>query len=343
MRLKPDQAAAALQKDLAPVYFISGDEPLQLGEVADAVRAAARKAGYASREVLIADSGFSWNELTESAASLSIFADKKIIDLRLSAATPGAEGSKALISYCERPPEDTLLLITAPKVAGASLKARWFQALDKVGCVIQVWPLEGQDLVRWLQQRMQRRGLQVEPEGIKILASRIEGNLLAAAQEIEKLYVLYGAGHLSNQQILDVVADSSRFDVFKLMDSVLAAKVGRIFKILSGLRAEGVAAPVVLWALTREARLLIRIKQALAQGQDRALVFKNNQIWDKRQQLVSDALNRLGVNDLNSILTLSATADRQIKGRQQGEPWETLLAVCLMFASVDRMWRENLR
>ncbi|MDP1667078.1 MAG: DNA polymerase III subunit delta [Methylobacter sp.] len=332
MRLKPEQIAAALQKGLMPVYFISGDEPLQLGEMADAIRAAARKAGYDSREVLVADSGFSWNELTESAGSLSIFADKKIIDLRLPTGTPGVDGSKALIAYCERLPEDTLLLITAAKMAGASLKARWFQALDKAGCVIQVWPLEGQDLIRWLQQRMQRRGLQAETEGIKILASRIEGNLLAAAQEIEKLYVLYGEGRLSNQQIFDVVADSSRFDVFKLMDSVLAARVGRIFKILSGLQAEGVPAPVVLWALTREARVLIRIKQALAQGQNRAAVFKSNQIWDKRQQLVSDALNRLGDSDLNGILTLSAKADRQIKGQQQGEPWETLLAVCLMFA-----------
>ncbi|TAN65534.1 MAG: DNA polymerase III subunit delta [Methylobacter sp.] len=335
MRLKPEQLAAALQKDLAPVYFISGDEPLQQGEMADAVRAAARKAGYDQREVLVVDAAFSWNELTASAGSLSIFSDKKIIDLRLPTGTPGTEGSKALVTYCEHLPEDTLLLITAAKLAGASLKARWFQALDKVGCVIQVWPLEGQDLIRWLQQRMQRRGLQAETEGIKILASRIEGNLLAAAQEIEKLYVLYGACQLSNQQIFDVVADSSRFDVFKLMDSVLSARVNRILKILSGLQAEGVAAPVVLWALTREARVLIRIKQALAQGQNRALVFKNNQIWDKRQQLVGDALNRLTDVDLNNILTLSAKADRQIKGQQAGEPWETLLAVCLMFASVE--------
>jgi len=334
MRLKPEQITAALQKDLAPVYFISGDEPLQLGEVADAVRAAARKAGYDSREVLVADAGFSWNELNESAGSLSIFADKKIIDLRLSTGAPGTDGAKALISYCERVPEDTLLLITAAKLGGSALKTQWFQALDKAGCIIQVWPLEGQDLLRWLQQRMQRRGLQADAEGIRILASRIEGNLLAAAQEIEKLYVLYGEGHLSNQQILDVVADSSRFDVFKLMDSVLAAKVNRIFRILSGLQAEGVAAPVVLWALTREARILIKIKQALTQGQNKAQVFKNNQIWDKRQQLVSDALHRLADGDLNSILTLSAKADRQIKGQQQGDPWETLLSVCLMFASV---------
>jgi DNA polymerase-3 subunit delta len=337
MRLKPEQLGAALQKELAPVYFISGDEPLQMGEMADAVRAAARKAGYDSREVLVADSGFSWNELMETAGSLSIFTDKKIIDLRLPTGAPGTEGAKALTDYCERLPEDTLLLMTSAKLAGASLKSRWFQALDKVGCVVQVWPLEGQDLIHWLQKRMQRRGLQAEAEGLRILASRIEGNLLAAAQEIEKLYVLYGSGRLSNRQILDVVADSSRFDVFKLMDSVLAAKAGRILKILSGLRAEGVAAPVVLWALTREARVLTRIKQALAQGQSKALVFKNNQIWDKRQQLVSDALGRLDESGLNSILTLSAKADRQIKGQQQGDPWETLLAICLKFASADKV------
>jgi len=333
MRLKPEQLSAALQKGLMPVYFITGDEPLQLGEMADAVRKAARKAGFENREILSAETGFEWNQLTVSASSLSIFANKKIIDLRLPSATPGAEGSKALIAYCERLPEDTLLLITAGKVAGSALKTRWLEALDKVGIVIQVWSLEGQELIRWLQQRMQQRGLHAETDGLRILASRIEGNLLAAAQEIEKLYVLYGTGNLSNQQILDVVADSSRYDVFKLMDSVLSASVNRIFKILSGLRAEGIAAPIVLWAVTREARALIKIKQAISDGQNREVVFKNNQIWDKRKQLVTNALNRLNMSDLNSILVLSAKADRQIKGQQQGDAWETLLAVCLMFGN----------
>lgn len=333
MRVKPDQLAATLQKGLAPVYLISGDEPLQLGEMADAIRAAARKAGYENREILEVNSSFSWHELTESAGTLSIFADKKIIDLRMPTGTPGTEGSKALMTYCEYLPEDTLLLITTAKLASASLKARWFSALDKVACVIQVWPLEGRDLLHWLQQRMQQRGLQAETDSIKMLAARIEGNLLAAAQEIEKLYVLYGSGHLSHQQIADAVADSSRFDVYKLMDSVLVAKITRIVKILSGLKAEGVAAPVVLWAITREARVLIKIKLALSEGQNKALVFKNNQIWDKRQQLVNDALNRLNEHDLYGVLALSATADRQIKGQQAGDPWETLRNICLRFAS----------
>lgn len=338
MLLKPEQLKPALQKNLAPVYFISGDEPLQLGEMADAVRAAARQAGYNNREVLLADTvGFSWGQLAQAADSLSIFADKKIIDLRLPSGAPGPEGAKALSVYCERLPEDTVLLITAGKMAREALKSRWLQAIDKAGVVIQVWPLEKQDLTQWLQQRLQQRGLSAEPEGIRILASRIEGNLLAAAQEIEKLYVLYGSCKLGTEQIIDVVADSSRYDAFKLIDAVLSANVNRLLKILPALQAENVPAPVVLWALTREARTLIKIKLALKQGQSRDNVFKSHQIWDKRRQLVSDAIGRLTDGELNKILVLSAKADRQIKGQQSGDMWETLQAACLLFASVGTM------
>jgi len=320
-----------------PVYFFTGDEPLQLGEMADAVRKVARKAGFENREIISVETGFEWNQLAFTAESLSIFADKKIIDLRLPSGAPGTEGAKALVTYCDRLPEATLLLITAGKIASGALKTRWLEALDKVGVVVQVWPLESQDLIRWLQQRTQQRGLHVETEGLRLLASRIEGNLLAAAQEVEKLYVLYGTGNISNQQIFEVVADSSRHDVFKLMDCVLSASVNRIFKVFSGLRSEGIAAPIILWALTRDARLLIKIKLALSQGQNQEAAFKNNHIWDKRKQLVNNALNRLSDSDLNSILVLSAKADRQIKGQQQGDAWETLLAICLMFASAQIM------
>lgn len=337
MRSTPKQINALLQKGLLPVYLITGDEPLQQGEVADVIRKAARKAGFINREVLSVDTYFDWNSLAVSADSMSIFADKQIIELRFPNASPGVEGSKALISYCDRPDSDTLLLITMGKLGKDALKARWFQALDKVGCVIQVWPQEGQDLISWLQQRLQQRGLVADIQGVKILASRTEGNMLAAAQEIEKLYVLYGAEKLSPQQIEDVVADSSRYDVYKLVDAVLSGNVKRIFKVISGLQAEGVAAPIVLWALTKEARSLIKVQQAIAQGQNRALVYKNNQIWDKRQALVESVLNKLRVNDFNKILLWSAKADQQIKGQQSGNAWETILAICLLFAAVKPM------
>jgi len=336
MYLKPEQFDSALQKNLAPVYFFTGDEPLRLGEMADAVRASARKAGYTSREILSTEvTAFNWNQLSQSAANLSIFAEKKLLDLRLPSGAPGTEGAKALTAYCEHLPEDTVLLVTAGKVSRESLKARWMQALDKIGVIIQVWPLENKDLLLWLQQRMQQRGLLAEPAGIKILASRIEGNLLAAAQEVEKLYVLYGSGKLSSGQILDAVADSSRYDVFKLTDAILSANLNRMLKILSGLHTEGITAPVVLWALTRETRMLAKIKSALAQGQQRETVFKNNQVFDKRRQLVNDALNRLNLNDLNNLLVLSAKADRQSKGQEIGDAWETLRAICLLFASAQ--------
>ncbi|MDO9212362.1 MAG: DNA polymerase III subunit delta [Methylococcales bacterium] len=334
MRLKPEQLNAALQKGLASVYFLSGDEPLQLGEMADAIRKTARASGYNSREIFSVDTSFSWSQLALAADSMSIFSDKKIIELRIPTSTVGTEGAKALTAYCERLPADTLLLISIGKLASATLKSRWLESIDKVGVVIQVWALDGQDLLNWLQQRLLQRGLHVESDGIKLLASRIEGNLLAADQEITKLYVLYGAGQLSTAQISDAVADSSRYDVFKLMDWVLAAQTNRIIKILAALRAEGIAAPVILWALTREARSLIHIKLALAGGQHKDTAFRNNQIWDKRKPLVDKALTRLNLQQLNSILVLAAQADRQIKGQQSGDAWETLLAVCLLFTSL---------
>ena len=330
MRLKPEQLDGALKK-LAAVYLISGDEPLQSGEAADAIRKAAKQAGYNTREVFSVETGFEWNELLVAANSLSIFADKKLIDLRLPSGKPGTEGSKVLSEYCQRLPEDTLLLITAPKLTAATLKSKWCQSIDKAGAIIQIWPLDGADLVQWLQRRAQKRGLQIALDGIRVLASRIEGNLLAASQEIEKLYILYGESAISKQAVEDVVADSARFDVFKLTDCVLAGRVSRAIKILNGLKAEGIAAPVVVWALAREARLLINIQSALKQGQNKELVFKNNRLWDKRKQLVNTALSRIKKQQLQQVLLLSSKADRQIKGQEKGDYWETLVSICLLF------------
>jgi DNA polymerase-3 subunit delta len=334
MQLKSDQLNAQLTKSLAPVYFFTGDEPLQVGELADAVRKTARKADYNAREVFSVDNSFEWNSLSSSANELSLFSDKKIIELRLPTGSFGTDGAKVITAYCERLPQDTLLIITAAKLAKESLKTKWFAAIDKVGIVIQVWALDGADLMRWLQQRCVQRGLILDNNGLRLLASRIEGNLLAAAQEIEKLYVLYGAGNISRSQINEVVADSSRYDVFKLVDCLFGGNIKRIIKVLSALQAEGTAAPVVLWALSKEARVLIKIKQALSQGQNRDTVFRNHQIWDKRKQVINDAIARISDKNLNQILVLSAKADRQIKGQQSGDAWETLLAICLLFTAL---------
>ncbi len=330
MRLRFEQLNGAL-KNLAPVYFVSGDEPMQQGEAADTIRLAAREAGYQTREVFSVESGFDWGDFSMAAESLSLFSDKKILDLRLPSGKPGTDGAKALIDFCQRLPEDTLLLITAPKVTSATLKSKWCQALDKAGVILQVWPLQGRDLLQWLQARAQKKGMQIDPEGIRLLAARVEGNLLAAVQEIEKLYILYGQARVSRQAVEDFVADSSRFDVFQLTDCLLAGKLLRAIKILNALRSEGIAAPVVIWAIAREVRQLIEFKTAVAAGQSVDAVSKQLRLWDKRKSLVPNAAARMEIKVLHKALALSSTADRQLKGREAGDCWETMLTICQLF------------
>lgn len=331
MRIKPEQLHTELRKSLLPVYLLSGDEPLQVGEASDAIRAAARQAGYSVREVVNIDQGNEWGRLAEEAEALSIFADKKLIDLRLPSAKPGLEGGKALIEYCRRLPADTLLLITSGKMETAAQKSQWFQTIERVGVVIQVWPLQGQDLLNWLQRRAETKGMQIEPDALKSLAVRIEGNLLAAAQEIEKLFILHGPSRLSKVMVENAVADNARFDVFKLTDALLGGKLNRATKILYGLKAEGIAAPVVLWAVSREARVLFQVKAELKQGSHHDAVFKKLHIWDKRIPLVNEAVKRLPIQQIQSVLLACAEADARIKGQLPGDGWDTLFDICVRF------------
>jgi DNA polymerase III subunit delta len=335
MQLKPDQLVTALNKQLAPIYLIHGDEPLQAGEAADQIRLAARKAGFNSREVFEADAGFDWQQLLAEAGSLSIFTDKKIIDLRLPSGKPGTEGGKAIQQYCQHLPDDTILLISSGKIAKSSQNSRWFQVLEKVAVILPVYPLQGIDLINWLQRRSQNKGMQIEQDALRLLASRIEGNLLAAAQELEKLYILHGHTPVSRQILEDEVADSARFDVFILLDTLLNARANRAIKILHGLRAEGVVAPVVLWALSKEIRLLYQIKNEIQKGTRIGEAFTLHKVWgDKRKQSFSQAIKRLSIADLEAMLLLCAKADWQIKGQAKGDSWESLFTVCMRFCAL---------
>lgn len=335
MRLKLEQIEANL-KTLKPIYLVSGDEPLQVGEAADSIRAASRKAGFSTREVLNVATDFEWNELSVATDSMSIFAEKKLIDLRLPSGKPGVDGAKALVSFCQNLHEDTVLLITAPKLEKSALKSKWLTQIDQVGVLIQIWPLEGKPLIQWLQKRSQKRGLKIDTDGLKLLATRVEGNLLAAAQEIEKLYVLFGETVISRATIEEAVVDSSRYDVFKLTDCVLSGRASRSVRILNGLKAEGIAAPVVLWALVREARLLLTIKTAVNEGKNKEAVFKSHYLWDKRKQLISAILPKIELATLQQIILLGSKVDRQIKGQETGDCWETLLSLCLLFPVQNR-------
>jgi DNA polymerase III subunit delta len=332
MRITASQLNADLARKIKPVYLICGDEPLQAGEAADAIRYAAKQAGFLNREILTAEGNFDWKQLAFAAASDSIFADKKILDVRVPSGKFGTDGGKAVSEYCDNISADTLLLINTVKLDGTTLKSKWVQAVDKIGVIVQVFPLEGQELLQWLQQRLLKRGLQVDSGAVKMIAARIEGNLLAAVQEIEKLYVLYGTGQLSAAMIEEAVSDSSRFDVFKLAEAFLAGKANRTCRILAALKEENVAAPVVLWTLSREARVLMELKTA---GTHADSVFKKHYVWDtKRKHGLTETVKRLKSAQLEQIFTLSAQADRQIKGQQSGDYWETLLHICLLFCGI---------
>ncbi|MCW8907684.1 MAG: DNA polymerase III subunit delta [Sedimenticola sp.] len=330
MRLRPHELPTRLrQQGLAPIYMISGDEPLQMNEAADAVRAAAREAGYSEREILDADSRFDWGRLAAEANTLSLFAEKKIIDLRIPSGKPGREGGKALAEYAERPPQETLLLVTLPKLDRNQARSKWLQAIDSAGVLVQIWPIEGARLPPWIEQRMRQQELTPGPDVVTLLAERIEGNLLAAAQEIDKLKLLHGSGVITPETLLESVADSARYDVFGLVDAALAGNVGRSIRVLNGLRAEGTAAPVVLWALNREIRLLCSLSRQMKPGRSaQQVVATAREVWDKRKPLVAKGLQRLNRRQWQQLLRLCHLADRAIKGQSRQDPWLQLQHIC---------------
>jgi DNA polymerase-3 subunit delta len=334
MRVRPHELLSQIQRNgLAPIYVVSGDEPLQINETADTIRSSARAQDFSGRDILDATAKFDWNELTAEANSLSLFAEKRIIDLRLPSGKPGREGGKALSEYAERPPEDTILLLTLPKLDKSQISSKWLKALESKGVFIQIWPIEGNRLQPWIEQRMRTAGLIPGPQVAHLLAERIEGNLLAAAQEIDKLQLLFGTGVINLEQLQESVADSARYDIYGLVDSALEGGIARSIRMLNGLRAEGTAAPIILWALTREIRLLCTLAQQVEQGRSpQQVVATAREVWDKRKPLVSQGLQRLNRREWKKLLQLCSLTDRAIKGQSPQDPWLQLQRICTRMA-----------
>jgi len=330
VKLSLDQLPMALGKSIAPVYIISGDEPLQLNEALDTVRKAAFGRGFIDREVFYVDGSFDWGRLLEACSSFSLFGEPRILDLRLSG-KPDKEGAAALEAYAKRLPDDAVLIVTLPKLTATDQKAAWFQVLEKKGVFVQVWPLSGQPLIAWLDKRMSAKKMLADRSGLLILAARVEGNLLAAAQEIEKLHILYGPKRISDDMIRKSVADSARYDVYDLAEAALQGQITRAHRVLQGLRGEGIANAVVLWALARDIRLLCRIKHLMdgGEGLESAFSRQKERVWDKRKSSLSTAAQRLTLDQAHRALLLCAKADRMIKGMESGDTWEALLDVCL--------------
>ena len=324
-----------LQKQLLPVYVVTGDEPLQHGEACDQIRAAARNRGYSERKILDVSGQYDWNELTAESNSLSLFAEQRILDLRIHSGKPGREGSKALSLYCENLPQDTLLLISLPKIDQQQSRSKWFKALENAGAVINVWPVDEQRLPPWIEQRMRQKGLTPENGVIQMLAERIEGNLLAASQEIEKLLLLYGPGIISAEQLTASVSDSARFDVFALIDAALTGKPDRCVRILQGLKNEGTASAVVLWALAREIRQMTQIAYGLKNGTPANTLFKQFRIWDKRKPLVNQGLKRLPLKQWQQLLIDCEQADLAVKGQRRQDEWLLLEQISLQMSGIQ--------
>lgn len=324
MRIKLVDCDRQLKRELMPVYLISGDEPYQLGQAGDCVRATAREAGFTERELVEAGAHFQWQQLVAETQSLSLFGDKRIIDLRVARGTVGSDGSKVLTRFCEAPPPDVLLMITTSKLDQKQLHSAWFKAIDKIGGIIQVWPLEPRQMAVWLHRQLGQAGIEAAPEVVQALAQRVEGNLLSAAQEVEKLVLLYGAGEIGLAQVSNAVADSARFDVFDLLDAALGGSPRHALRMLRSLRGEGTPDAVVLWALARELRTLLTVLQSVERGASLDQALDRGRVWAKRKNLYRTAAKRQSIPRLNHLLMLCQDTDAAIKGALPVDPWQRL-------------------
>jgi DNA polymerase-3 subunit delta len=332
MRLRSEQLAVHLERDLQLIYTVYGDEPLLTIEAADAIRAAARKQGFGEREVLTAIAGFNWSDLSATACNLSLFGGKKLIDLRIPTGKPGRDGSAVLQDYCARPSPDTLLLVSLPGLDWSEEKAVWLKALTEAGVVLKLTPPDLGELPAWLAGRLQRQRQSTDEEALRFIAERVEGNLLAAHQEILKLGLLYPQGALSFEQIRDAVLNVARHDLDGLRESLLSGDLARLARTLEGLRQEGEAPLLVLWAMAEEVRALAQVRAGLAENRPLDALLKDARVWGTRQAPFRKAVQRIGLRQAREALCLSARIDRLAKGIGEGDIWDEFLRLGVSLA-----------
>lgn len=336
MKIGYDALPHHLSRGLAPLYVVHGNALLLAIEAGDAIRQAARKAGYAEREVLIAGQHFRWDALHQCAQSPSLFSPRKLIDLRLPSGKPGIEGSQALIAYCAALPPDTVTLVTLPRLEGAAYKSKWFTALEQAGVSINASDIPLSELPGWIAERLGRQGQSADRDTLDFLALRAEGNLLAAWQEIQKLALLYPAGPLSFAQVSAAVADVARYDVAQLSEAMLHGNVARYAHILEGLRAEGTAPPQILWMLAEDLRHVARVTSRLQRGATLAQAMQEVRIWNLRKAAVERAVRRWPPGFVSRALRQAARIDRMIKGLCKGDLWDELLQFGLRCARAEQ-------
>jgi DNA polymerase-3 subunit delta len=325
MRISTEDLPQHLKRGLGSLYVIHGEALLLAIEAADAIRNAAREAGYTERETIIVEQYFKWGELRNSAQSMSLFSSRKVIDLRIPSGKPGVEGAQALQDHCENLDPDTLTLISLPKLEGTAFKSKWFAALEQHGTTISADEVSLAALPTWIAGRLRRQGQSTDADTLKFLADKVEGNLLAAYQEIQKLALLFPEGALSFDQVKDSVMDVARYDVFKLSEAMLAGDAERYARILDGLRTEGTATVLILWAIAEDIRALAKVSRAMQQSGNLAGALRDARVWGAKQKLIERSVRRFTPTFAERALRQAAQIDRLIKGLRQGDVWDELL------------------
>lgn len=325
MQINFDQLPQHLQQGLAGFYLIHGDEPLLAMEAGDQIRSQARQEGFGERDVYHVEQGFDWHDVSFSSSNMSLFADKKIVEIRMPGGKAGTVGGKLLAEMAQQPPADTMLMVITGKLDAATRKSKWFRAVMHSGVCIQLWPVAANQLPRWINQRLQTHGLEASREAVQLLADRVEGNLLAADQEIQKLQLLVKGKTIQLEDVLEVVTDSARHDIFEFIDAALQQQVQKLSRMLGHIRAEGVQPPVVLWAMAREFRLLFLVADSLATRRNPEQVLDGQQVWKSRRQMLVQAGKRRQARYWGACLARCARIDRMIKGIADGNPWDELL------------------
>lgn len=332
MQVSAEQLPQHLDRALACAYAIVGGEPLQTRESADAVRAAARRQGFTERVVFDGTPEPDWHGLRVEAASPSLFSARRVLEVRLPGSRPGELGAEVIAELAGRPPPDAVLLLVLGKLEGRQREAAWLAALDRAGVLIQARPVTVLELPRWVATRARRHGVTLSAEAADLLTERVEGNLLACDQELEKLALLFPAGRIEVGEVLASAGDSARYDVFDLVDSALAGQGRRAVHVLEGLHSEGVEAPLVVWALARELRALAAMAWGLERGQSLGQVLGRQRVWEKRKAAVGSALRRAGQARWLACLEELAEVDRTSKGVGVGDPWAALSRLVLRVA-----------
>jgi DNA polymerase III subunit delta len=331
MRVTPEHLSQHLQKQLAPLYTVFGDELLLTIEATDSVRARARQAGYVEREIFNVDHHFNWMDLQQRSNSLSLFGGRRIIDIRIPTGKPGNQGSAVIEEYCHSLPPDTITLVTLPKIDQQGLATKWFKALEAAGIVIPVYPVERSRLPAWIGQRLGMQEQDADADTLQFIADKVEGNLLAAYQELKKLELLYPPGMLSFSQVKDAVLDVARYDVFKLSGTMMVGEVARYARMLEGLRGEGTALPLIVSTLAGQIRSLVTVRKGLDSGRPVAQLMNQIRAWRDQQKIMENTARRLSLEQLISALSHAAKIDRISKGIGKGDPWDELLQLGLRF------------